>query len=76
MVVASSCALMFALSIFFFVPLHPSHVGLVIEDMTANELLIATVLENKDAFDKVLIDDDQIERSQSVADKVADLKNT
>lgn len=68
---------MFALSIFFFVPLHPSHVGLVIEDMTANELLIATVLENKDAFDKVLIsDDDRIERSQSVADKVADLKNT
>jgi hypothetical protein len=63
MVVAGSCALMFALSIFFFVPLHPSHVGLAIEDMTANELLIATAIENKDVFNKVLIDNNPKERS-------------
>jgi hypothetical protein len=49
--------------IFFFVPLHPSHIGLVIEDMTANELLIATAIENKDVFNKVLIDNNPKERS-------------
>jgi len=74
MVAAASFALIFAFSIFFFVPLHPSHVGLIIEDMTHNELLITCAIENKDVFDKVVRDNNLEEgRKSTVEDKVAEV---
>jgi hypothetical protein len=39
MIIAASLAFIFALCIFFFVPLHPSHVGVYIEDMDEKEIL-------------------------------------
>jgi hypothetical protein len=40
MVVASCLALSFALTIFFFLPIHPSDVGVEIEEDSDNERLI------------------------------------
>lgn len=77
MVTAACLAMSFALSIFFLVPIHPSHVGLVIEDMTEKEMLVATAFENKDIFDKVIKDENAEQgRKSTVEDKVAELKNT
>ncbi len=77
MVTAACLAMSFALSIFFLVPIHPSHVGLVIEDMTEDEMLVATAFENKDIFDKVIKDENAEEgRKSTVEAKVAELKNT
>jgi hypothetical protein len=52
-------------------------VGLVIEDMTEDEMLVATAFENKDIFDKVIKDENAEQgRKSTVEDKVAELKKT
>jgi hypothetical protein len=54
MVLAAGLALTFALTIFFFLPIHPSEVGIEIEDLTSKEMLVATAMENKKVFDKIV----------------------
>jgi hypothetical protein len=54
MVLAAGLALTFALTIFFFLPIHPSEVGIEIEDLTSKEMLVATAMENKNVFDKIV----------------------
>ena len=46
-VIAAGLALTFALLIFFFLPVHPSDVGIEIEELTPKEVLVATAMENK-----------------------------
>jgi hypothetical protein len=45
MVVASCLALTFALTIFFFLPIHPSDVGVEIEEVSQSEDLIPSAKE-------------------------------
>ena len=54
MVVASIFAFSFAIAIFFFLPIHPSEVGIEIEELTQNEMLIQSALENKKVFEKIV----------------------
>ena len=42
------------LLIFFFLPVHPSEVGIEIEDLTPKEMLVATAMENKGLYDKIV----------------------
>ena len=54
MVTAACLAFTFALAIFFFLPIHPSDVGIEIEELTENEMLMTTAMENKKVFEKVV----------------------
>ncbi len=54
MVVASAFALTFAITIFFFLPIHPSDVGIQIEELTNKEMLIASGMDNKEVYNKVV----------------------
>jgi hypothetical protein len=56
MVVAGALAFTFAVSIFFFLPIHPSDVGIEIEELTPKEMLIATAMENNKVFEKIVAD--------------------
>jgi hypothetical protein len=56
MVVAGALALTFAVSIFFFLPIHPAEVGIEIEELTPKELLIASAIENEKVFEKIVAD--------------------
>ena len=54
--VAGALAFTFAVSIFFFLPIHPSDVGIEIEELTPKEMLIATAMENNKVFEKIVAD--------------------
>jgi hypothetical protein len=69
-VLAAALALTFALLIFFFLPVHPSEVGIEIEDLTPKEMLVATAMENKELYDKI-VTNNVIERSKAqIVDEV------
>lgn len=70
---AAAFALTFALTIFFFLPIHPSDVGIQIEELTKKEMLVATAMENKKVFDKVVSVDG---RSKSVVENIAEVEKT
>lgn len=69
-VLAAALALTFALLIFFFLPVHPSEVGIEIEDLTPKEMLVATAMENKELYNKI-VTNNVVERSKAeIVDEV------
>ena len=75
MVIAACLALSFALTIFFFLPIHPSEVGIQIEELTQKEMLVATAMENKKVFNKI-VTNSVVEGSKSKAEIVAEVQKT
>ncbi len=72
-VIAAGLALTFALLIFFFLPVHPSDVGIEIEELTFKEMLVATAMENKQVYDKI-VTNNVVESSKSKAEIVAEVQ--
>lgn len=72
-VIAAGLALTFALLIFFFLPVHPSDVGIEIEELTPKEMLVATAMENKQVYDKI-VTNNVVESSKSKAEIVAEVQ--
>jgi hypothetical protein len=69
-VLAAALALTFALLIFFFLPVHPSEVGIEIEDLTPKEMLVATAMENKELYDKIVTNNVEERSKAQIVDEV------
>ena len=70
MVVASALALIFAVTIFFFIHPTPQEVGIQIEDMTEKEILIASALDNKEVYDSIIKNNIEGQPAEKIVDEV------